>query len=263
MPTRPWKAATPVDRLAAQLADMQSQLTALNAAGVHIPIVDADPDPVQYPGTNVWMFDDGRLRIRKSNGTVVQLGTAASTGTTSGTAATPPAAQPKTFTKVYGAMFSQTYQGDGDQRNENMLHVGYSDGFNGRQAAIIGFNQATIAADLAGASVRAVELFLYCTHCWWNSGAQVYVGGNTNSSAPGSLGGIVFSGTSIIGVKGTDQRAAQGYHSISTAFGGWLRSGAIHSITLQAPNNNQSYYSIHGGVGSGLPAPALRITYVK
>lgn len=263
MPTRPWKAATPVDRLAAQIASMQDQITALNAAGVHIPVVNADPDPVQYPGTNVWMFDDGRLRIRKSDGTVVQLGTAASTGSSSGTTATPPAAAPRTFQKVYSATFSQTYQGNGNQRNENTLHVGYVDGYNGRQTSIVGFNQATIATDLTGASVRSVELYLYCTHCYWNSGATVQVGGNTNSSAPGSLSGIVFPATSSVGVKGTDQRAAQGYHPISTAFGGWLRSGAIHAITLQAPNNSQSYYSIHGGVGSGLPVPALRITYVK
>jgi hypothetical protein len=259
---QPWKAVTPVDRLAAQLANMQAQLTALNAAGVHIPVVDADPDASQY-SSNVWMFDDGRLRIRKSDGTVVQLATAASTGSTSGVTPTPPPAAPRTFQTVYSATFSQTYQGSGSQRNEDKLHVGYSDSYNGRQTSIVGFNQAAIASDLTGAAVHAVELYLYCTHCWWNSGAQVYVGGNTSSSAPGSLGGIVFSGTSIIGVKGADQRAAQGYHPISTAFGGWLRSGAIHSITLQAPNNNQSYYSIHGGVGSGLPVPALRITYVK
>ena len=86
---------------------------------------------------------------------------------------------------------------------------------------------------------------------------------HTNAAAPGSLGGITTGFVSSSHVRGTDQGGSQGWHSISTAFGGWLRDGSSKGITLSAPDANASYYSVCAGVGSNLPVPQLRVTYIK
>lgn len=257
-----WDGRTEVERLSKMLKNLQDQITALQAAPLRLPFVDADPTTA-YPG-NWWAFNDNKIHLRKPDGTIREIITTAPASTTTGTPLPPPAAQVTTHVSTYSASFTQTYQGDGDQRNENTLHVGYgSDSFNGRQTALIGFPYATIASNLSGASITKVELYLYCTHTWWKSGASLAVGAQTNTSAPGSLGGVTHVGISGVTVKGTDVGAGQGFHSVSTSLGAYLRDGSSTGIALTAPSNDASHYAILGGVSSGLPVPQLRITYRK
>lgn len=259
MGTTHWNGRTPEERLAKKINELAAQVTAVQSAGLHLPFVDTDPD-VQYG--NVWMFNDNVIRIRKPDGTIRQVVTTAPGGSTTGTPLPTPPAQKRTFQANWSASWSQTYKQDGSQRNENSLHVGYGDGYNGKQTSLIGWPYATISAALAGSTVTAVQVYLYCTHCWWNGGSTLGIGSHNNTAAPGSLSSPPGQVTSLH-VQGADQGGKQGWHSVSTSLGAGLRSGTSKGIALLAAGNNATYYSVHAGLGSGLPVPQIKITYVR
>lgn len=261
----PWDGRTDIERLAKRIKALEDQVTALTAAGASVPFVDANPD-VAYG--NLWMFNDNKLRIRKPDGTIREVITTAAAGTTTGTGLPAAPAQPKLFQGTWVATFSQTYQQDGDQRSESFLHVGTpgGDSFNGRQTSLVGFPFATIAAALAGARISRVWLYLYATHCYWNSGSTIAIASHVNASAPGSLGGVNTGILTNVHVKGSDQGGepdVQRWKPVSTTLGGLLRDGSSCGVALIAPSSDRSYYSILGGVGSPAPAPVIRIQYVK
>lgn len=55
-------------RLAAKLAGLSDTAKSVRSTGFHVPTLDEDPG-ADFP-TNLWKFDDGRLRVRADNGTV-------------------------------------------------------------------------------------------------------------------------------------------------------------------------------------------------
>lgn len=66
--TQPEQSTDPSTRLAARLAKWEARLTALERRGQRIPILDDDPGPDDY--TNIWMLNDGRLRVKDAQGNV-------------------------------------------------------------------------------------------------------------------------------------------------------------------------------------------------
>jgi hypothetical protein len=173
-------------------------------------------------------------------------------------------AQTSTKQQTWNASFTQTYRGNGQQRSESLLHVGSGmDSFNGTQTALVGWPYATIASALAGSVITAVELFLYATHCWWNSGSTINIASQFNASAPSTLSGINTGVLSSVRVRGADQGGGGSWSRISTQFGGFLRDSTSQGIALIPTSADPSFYAILGGVGSGVPAPQLRITYVS
>lgn len=249
-----------LQKLAATIKSLQDQITALQAQGAYVPMVDTDPN-AQYG--NIWLFNDNRIRIRKRDGTIREIVTTAPGSSTTGTGLPAAPAQPTTQQNRWLATWSQTYMQSGGQRSESSLHVGYADSYNGRQTSLIGFNSGSIAAGLSGAAINRVEIYLYCTHCYWNAGSTVFIGTHMNGSAPGTLSNVNRIGVSQTHVQGSDQGGNQGWHDISTNIGAWLRDGTATGIVLSAPTSNSSYYSVYGGFGSGIPAPQLRLTYTK
>jgi hypothetical protein len=259
-----WDGQTEIERLAKQLKELQDQVKELAAAGLNLPF--SDTDPVSAYG-NVWAFNDNRIRIRKPDGTIREVITTAPAGSTTGTVLPAPPAQPTTRQGTWSASWSQTYRSNGATRSEDFLHVGYGgDSYNGSQTSLVGWPYATIAAALAGASISAVEIYLYATHCWWNGGSTVAFASHSNTAAPGSLGGINSGNLSTAHVRGSDvggEADAGRWKRVSNTFGAMLRDGSSRGVALRPLSSNASYYSILGGVGSGAPAPRIRITYIK
>lgn len=256
----PWDGRTDLERFAKRIQALEDAVKALQAAGAAVPFTDVDPSPIFG---NLWAMNDNRIRLRKPDGTIREIVTTAPGATTTGTPLPAVPAAPKTLQGVWSAAWTQTYKQNGGQRPETALHVGYGDGYNGIQTCLIGWPYATIASALAGSVVTAVDIYLYCTHCWWNSGSDVGFASHNNTSKPTNLGGVTTGLVSSTHIRGTDQGGVQGWHGISTVFGAWLRDGSSTGCTLTAPSGNASYYSVLAGVGSGLPVPQLRITYVK
>lgn len=257
-----WNGRTELEKFAKRIQYLEDQVKALAAQPTTIPNVDVAP-AATYVG-NVWMLSDGRLQVRRRDGSVREIAMTAAASTTSGTTQAPIAAQLVSHRDTWAAAWSQTYRGNGAQRSESLLHVGSSgDSFNGTQTALIGWPYATIATALTGAVIQAVEIFLYATHCYWNGGSDVFFASQFNTAAPGTLSGINTGVLSSGHVRGSDEGGSGVWLRVDNNFGAYLRDGSSRGVALVPPSSNVSFYAIMGGVGSGIPAPQIRITYLK
>jgi hypothetical protein len=170
---------------------------------------------------------------------------------------------PTTYTKTYAATWTGSYQGDGDRRNSNgdMYHGQY-DSTQGNQKSVIGFANATIQSDLAGATITKVELALKNKHFYYNDGGTVVIGhhNSTASSAPASYPGGT---TSVVNSTNWAKGAAK-YVSIGTAFGNGLRDDTIEGIIIgPGDSTSKTFYGYFAGYNDATNRPKLRITYTK
>ena len=252
---------TPEERFLEIIDGLQKRIVALEARPLQIPIVDTDP-PETYKG-NIWMFSDGRLHLRLNDGTIQEFTSGVSSGDSSGSAAPVVPPQPVQRETTWAATWSQAYRQSGgytggDQENLYYGNSGESS-YNGRQSSLIGFDYANIQATLAGSVINKVEVYLYNEHTWLNAGATVWFGTHSNAAKPSTFGGVTASFIS----SGATKRSTGTWHVVSTSIGAVLRDGGAKGIVLQAPNDSTSYYGYASGVGSGTPAPYIRITYTK
>lgn len=256
-----WDGLTPMEQFAKRIQELEDQVKALSAAPLHVPFVNTD---TAAGSSNMWGFNDNRIRVVKPDGTIREIVTTAPGSSTSGVGVPTPPAQTMTHQQTWGAAWSQTYRSNGAQRSETLLHVGNgADSFNGTQTALIGWPYATIASALTGAVISAVEVYLYTTHCWWNGGSTLNFASQFNTAAPGTLTGINTGVLSSGHVRGADQGGGGAWLRVSTQFGGFLRDGTSRGMALVPTSADPSFYAILGGVGSGNPEPQIRITYVS
>jgi hypothetical protein len=238
-----------------------------------VPVVQADP-PESDP-TNLWMRADGRLRGRYWNGasyTYVEYPMRSDITAPPAVPAAPavptPVAAPRTYTGTYTATWSQTYKGDGSKRTDTRgeLYLVYGqaegDGVNGQQRSLVGFDYATIAADLASSTITKVELWMQNVHSYWESGVQVFFGMHNVTAEPGAWPG---SGSLSLrrSVEQHYGKAEAKKVPLTVEFGQQLRAGTAKGIAIEAPSNVRDYYGYAAGVGSGYTPPQLIITYAK
>jgi hypothetical protein len=246
-----------LQRLANLIAELRGDVDALRSRAFRIPILDADP-PSTEPG-NLWAFTDGRIRLRTAVG-MQNFIPGAVGSSTSGTAKPAPGAL-QTYTSTWGALWTQTYKGDGTKRSASSMFYGNNADGLGRQKVQIGFDYAAIAAALAGSTVNRVELYFTQGDCYSSAGCDVHYGAHANVSAPGTWGGIYRGDVSTVHYGGSNGREWFSYEAkwadVSSSFGTWLRDGLAKGISINQPTDSRSYY----GYGTG--SPQLRITYVK
>lgn len=273
----------PVQALGRKLSDMERQLRDLSTPRpTMIPVLASDP-PTTDP-TNIWILPDGRLRVRHLDATgttwitrefletkqAIQAhnnalhggSTAAGAGaTTSSVPPAPPKPAPRTYTKTYYGQWSATYRDTGAKRTDysTRLYYGYSDGYNGRQRSLIGFNDSQIQSDLSGSTIKYVRLKLHNVHAWWNDGATIYFGVHNSSGEPSTWPGLVRSKIAHFKFGKPQVRTV----TLPLTVGLLLRSGGGKGIALEAPSDSAEYYGWAGGVGSSYQDPALIITYTK
>jgi hypothetical protein len=259
---------TPEERFLEIIQKYEARISALESAPLQIPMVNADPT-TDYKG-NIWMFADGRLHVRLPSGTIKEFTSVATSGAASATSQPTVPAQPVTTTFEWAATWSQAYRQSGGFTGGTATYLYYGnsheDTFNGTQTSLIGFNASAIAAVLAGATINKVEIYLDNIHTYPSGGTTVDFGKHNNSSAPASYGSTVIVAQHVSSghVTRNQRSESQGaYHQVATSFGADIRDGLIKGIILQAPTSSQSYYGYAAGVGSGLPVPAIRITYTK
>lgn len=254
-----------------RLSDRINELTRLVQAAqtmpFHIPVLSEDP-PESDP-TNMWVFPDGRIRLRYLNtaGTAYvyrEVVTAASTSTASGT---PPASQPAavmTRQDSWPAIWSHSYRGSGAQRtDQGATHLYYGssgDAFNGTNRSLVGFDYAAIAAALTGSTVNWVHLQFKQVHSWYNSGAQVYFGIHNFTAKPGTWTGGGIPRQRIVNhhFRNPQWREVNMPLEFATA----IRDGWGKGIALEAPSSSREFYGYGAGVGTG-EHPVLVINYTK
>lgn len=261
------KSSDPYSILSAKIADLERRVSEANNRPMRIPLLSEDP-PETDP-TTIWMFPDGRLRMRHRNTAdtawVYREWVATAPGSdTSVTAPAAPVVVPTTQQVMHLATWTESYQQDGDARTDtNNLYYGSSgsDSYNGKQQSLIGFDYATIAAQLAGSTINAVSLRLQNLHSWYNAGVNIYFGIHNFTSQPTDWagGGIPLS-------KHVNHRFAKTQERIVTlplVFAQAIRDGTGKGIALEAPSSSREYYGYAAGVGSGYNVPALIINYTK
>jgi hypothetical protein len=254
-------ARDPIEKMAQKIAALERTVNELSTKPLVIPIVQADPG-TDYAG-NIWAYPDGRVIIRMKDNTLRQA-TTASAAAPSGSNPTPPA-QPTTRQTLWTAQWGQAYRASGGftgSDNSKLQYGSSGDSYNGRQRSLIGFDYASIQSTLAGATVNRVQFWIYNMHTWYYNGGTMWAGMHNNTVKPGTWGGTI--GRDFVSSFHVDN-TGPGWHDLSTEFGSRLRDGSSKGITIQAPNDDRTYYGFAAG-GPGTPSnqmPQILITYVK
>lgn len=302
-------ASDPVGRLAAELKALRDQALKTRKAAFVLPVLDADPEPDDP--TNLWAFDDGRIRWRGTDGTVHQFVptadqqyrirslsaappassgidfyrhsssdefrirrpdgswaryapiTAASTtdggGGTSAAGSTTSKAKvrkksPRTFRKTYAPTWGRTMCPVHGPEGGGEVTFGRWSGTHGQRRVMLGFNDAAIRADLAGATIRRVEITARTTHFYANSGGTIRWGGHNRSDPPGGYSAVrrnVFAAHwPKVGV------ATRGGTGSVTWIGRAFRDNRIKGLVVDQLSDSVGFYGrlVWGSV-------RLRITY--
>lgn len=242
--------------------------------GPTIPTLTATP--ATSTGIDVWIVNgSNNLRVRLSDGTIATYlsNTAAAvpnppasawtTQLTSSTVAKPTDAALNSYRKVYVGTWAQMFYGDGGQASSwgaDYFAFGWKQSFStylgwGQLRTMIGFDSATIRADLAGATVQQVELYLNMTDAYGND-VLAHIGGHTYSAAPNSYDPSVRDKSR--GRWGAHESA---YRNLDTYFGNSLRDDVIRGLVIDQQSTSYSSYGQARGPSSD--GPKLRISYTK
>lgn len=246
-------------QLAEKLAGIATAAKANRSTGFRIPELDADPaadDP-----TNVWVLADGRFRIRTLDGIVHEFKDVASTGgTTGGTTSTKPKPAdpvPKKYRKSYAATWGRAFCPQHGAESGGSLNYGNYSGSSahGFRRIMLGFDDAAIRADLAGATIRSVELSVRNDHAFLNSGVDIVWGAHNRATVPGSYSAVrrgVYRGHwPKVGYGPT-------WRTVPDWYGAALRDNAIKGLTVDQPSSSDAYYG-----ALDWSSARLRVTYTK
>jgi hypothetical protein len=251
----------PIEQMAQRIAALEAAIIDLSTKPLVVPVVNADPG-TDYPG-NIWIYPDGKVNVRLKDGTVK---TSSFGAVSAPTASNPtPPAQPITRSSLWTAQWGQAYRSSGGftGSDNSKLQMGSTgDSYNGRQRSLIGFDYASIQSTLSGSKISRVQFWLYNWHTWYYNGGTYWAGMHNNTVKPGSWGGTIGRDfVSSFHVPNT----GPGWYDLATEFGDKLRDGTAKGVTLQAPNDDRTYYGYAaGGPGTaGNQMPQILITYVK
>lgn len=261
------RSADPTVDSVQRIAQLEKAIVELQNRPFRIPVVDTDPG-VDDP-TNIWMFSDGRLRVRYRNtaNTAWVIREFVSTAPGSSTSATlKPAlgAAPQTQVKRYPAQWHQSYLGAGAQRTDSTGFMFYGNGNdgNGRQRALAGWNYTTAATDLASSTIKNVWLEIQSLGAGDPTrGSDVYFGIHnfTAAQATWAGGGIPRSMIYRVHMPTSEKITVQMPLEFATS----LRDGWGKGLALEVPSDALEFYGYAAGVGSGYDLPTLVVEYAK
>jgi hypothetical protein len=196
------------------------------------------------PSTRMWVKDIGYLQTRN-------------TWDINGGGGSPPTQKVKT----YSCTGSASYQGDGDKRaGVAEAYQGQYSATNGNQFSWLLFDYATIAADLTGATISKVELYLNNNHWYNNSGGTAVIGYHNSATLPDPA--TYPSGTDDITQVAFTLGQAK-WVTISNTIGTAFKNGTAKGIMLgKGPSTSKTYYGYFAGNGQS-GEPQLKITYTS
>ncbi|MCA1841145.1 MAG: hypothetical protein LC723_12610, partial [Actinobacteria bacterium] len=164
---------------------------------------------------------------------------------------------------TWEAKWTRTYVEDNSLRpasSTTLLYQGkYSSNY-GQQKSLIGFDWNAIQQQLAGATLKKVELFLYAEH-WYNDYGTAVIGTHTLSNAVSTWpsGSVTANRLTVPNWS----KGAGKWVDIGLTLGAELQSGTSTGIALGPTTSTDfQYYGYFTGA-SGSNTPKLRITYTK
>jgi hypothetical protein len=212
-------------------------------------------------GRNVRILSSGSSRVpnAETSITVEDLGPGVPTGRQTGTSTEQSGSADgsgtvgkTTRTKTVDAAWTANYKAGGalHATNEGRAHQGYNSA-NPRRMSQIGF--PSLAADLSGATINWIEVYVYFAHWWNNAGGTAVIGVHRNGSAPSTYSNQ----TDDVVRKAIKKPGGAWVRLPSSTFAGWL-SGSWRGITLRAPGDSTSttYYGY-------ATIAKLRVNYTK
>lgn len=171
------------------------------------------------------------------------------------------------YTKTWASTWSRSYYGYGDKRTNShyghtrMYQGKYSGSYNtwGLQRSMFGFNIASIRAELAGANIKDVKLYLRNQHWYWTAGGSAIIGLHNSSSEPTKFSQTRYNEKAEYFYSG---RGVSKWIDFPNDVGEDIRDGDIAGFTLMANSTKHTYYGYFYGASTSY-APKLRITYEK
>lgn len=171
------------------------------------------------------------------------------------TAAVPQPTQPapKTYTKTYTSVAAATYKGDGTKRTDTSDVVQGYNSYNGDGKGLWIFPSMT--ADLAGATVKKVEVYAYANHWYYNAGGTALIKVHGYTAAPASSPTL----TAAVNSASWPQPGGRWVTLPASLYAGF-KSGTYRGFGLgPAGSTSLTYYGrFNGGTGA-----RIRVTYVK
>lgn len=171
-----------------------------------------------------------------------------------------------TITKTYVLSSSQIYWHGGSQDNQKdtagvLIHGTWTGSLGNARRSLLWFDSA-IAADLQGATIKKVELYLYRENSshGTSGAASIYIKTHDYSTKPskwtGTDTGAADSGTPQL------KRGAGAWFELLNSVGEGLKNGTVKGIALDA-DSSTSISAYIRFIRTGSNAPKLRITYTK
>jgi hypothetical protein len=237
----------------------------------YLPIAQSRPhvptfasDPAASTGWRLW-FNGGtsRLRGRLANGSIIEYAPVTATtssdggtpvsGSSTSTKPKPSDPTPKKYVSVYPTtwtrMFCVTHGIEAGGR-----YGTFPGSYHGMRRIMFGFNDSAIRADLAGSTIRNVELRMRNLDSWSYSGIDVHFGAHNKAAAPDA-----FSAVRRDAWKGHWPAVGGGHWRNTTDwFGKALRDNTIKGLTIDQPSGSSAYYG-----EMDRSSLELRITHTK
>lgn len=232
----------------------------------HIPVLNADP--AAGAPISVWILaSNGHLRIR-TGGNILDFTPSTGAGAVTARADIPnstvqlpsPGSIPTTRQTTYNATWSGVYGGNNARIDTNHLYFGTNPNDSiGQQKSLIGFDYLTIGADLVGATVLSVELFLAVMDLpYVESSGTVRIGLHNNSDRPESYTNVYKQFTNALSFN----RIEAGWRQITNELTAGIALNVAKGILIDQLTAAPEFYGYAAGATESL-LPKLRITYVK
>lgn len=198
------------------------------------------------------VYDVGPYRPQNSTDSGVMY-TAGSGGGSGDTA--PPAVQ--TYVKTYACTWGKTW--DGGTSYTAAGQEAWQGAYSGRQyRGQLGYQ--SWVSDVSGATITKVEVYLYCRHTYYGSGANIGIGVHSNASAPSGFTGAT--GTTTVHFAKPEGKWVTLPSTWYPSFANGTWKGI--SINPDGVYTTAAYAKICGTYeGSGHVASQVRITYKK
>jgi hypothetical protein len=211
----------------------------------------------RYPGCALWVLDHGPS---------TNMPTFTGYNSTDTPPVTPNPPAPKTYTKTYYATWSRTYDGDNTTTWDDTpyCYQGYYSSTRGHTKSLIGFDYATIASNLSGATINSCYVTIKGAHSYYNDGFALDVGTHNYTAKPSTWanGNVNQQRTGINRPPGIAAGETVKL-SLGTTIGAEFKSQVSRGIAIGPGLDNQLVYYgyLYGATQSG--KPYLTITYTK
>lgn len=236
------------DAIIQEVRRLRDRVSALERGTMRIPFLNSDPSADD--ATNIWGFNDGRIKVRLPSGTVKQISTATNGAVDSATP-NPARTQKDTYDRTLTSDWEAGYSEAGDLiSNQTGMPFGFKDNLYGRQTVIIGFT--SWAAELVGADIKVVYLTTEMADASLDSGVIGYFGTHEHLSVPAT-----YAYTSRLNFMARLPKAGTKTVKIDKSFGEGLRDGLITGFVIDQLTSSIKDF----GVSTG--RSRLRIVYTK